>query len=213
MMATATASSNIILIHTNYDEETVIIGGWASELTSIVSADRILRGNEVNAAALRALIAGLQNSSVIAFYGHGTEEELLEYLADKPESNRALVGTKGECVQPEELSKHKIYAVACWAGSRLGRALSQSGAEFIGYQYAFWLAPGFNHRLKEIVNAGLIAWLRGARGPDVVAQLKEGWKSLSIQKRSPKASVHISDELFVAMVAHWNGDSLVYHGP
>jgi hypothetical protein len=203
----------VIVVHTNYDETTRITSTWASDLISVVPAHAQLHGEKANSANLREVLENATSAALIAFYGHGTETKLLGHQQVASSEDAALIGLAGETLLPPALSRHRIYAVACWAGSELGPALRDAGAEFIGYQYAFHLAPGFHHRFKEIVNGGAAAWVNGMDGQQVWQQLYNDWDAFVVKKRHRNAAVYMSEDTFAAVFAQWNRDSLVYHRP
>lgn len=201
-------SIKVVLVHTNHDLQTELTNSWALEVISKISVTHHLHGEEVNAGRLREKLQGL-DTAIIAFYGHGSDAELLAHQLT-PGQRAVLVGVSGNCILPSELALHKIYAVACSAGAKLGPALKVAGCEFIGYSEAFLIAPAFEDKFKSIVNNALIDWTRGATTSEVCNALRRAWQNLAddLKISRPKEPIRLSFRAVAAGFALMNAESL-----
>ncbi len=205
------APIKLILINPRYDSHTQITSAWASDIHKDVPVYHRLEGEQITPDQLRSILADLNGPALIAFYGHGTEEELLAHQSEN--TSRPLIGIAGVCVLPAELSSHRIYAVACLAGSKLGPALQGASCEFIGYKDDFAIATAFEDRFKSIVNQALIDWANGQSVKEVWSGLSKAWKDLAETMRSTRTReqpVHMSFRTLAAAFALFNRKSLMY---
>lgn len=164
-----------ILIHTNYDEATMVTSSWCMTLAESHALAAHLAGSRATEADLRRAIKSNPNVRCIAFYGHGELDNLRAYT-EPSQASAALVHATGPGgLLPKELSGFKVYAVACYAGSNLGKALADAGCEFLGYTRQFWIPFKLgNHdsepldRFRDVVNGGCIRWLTMKKGKEEV---------------------------------------------
>jgi hypothetical protein len=202
--------TKVVLIHTNYDLHAECTSKWALEISTALALADHLHGEAVTAQRLRQVLQGLDGTVIVAFYGHGTHAELLGQHLESTGNRAVLVGIEGNCVLPQELTGHKIYAVACLAGSRLGPALKVEACEFIGYSDEFVFSPAFEDRFKAIVNDALIEWARGTSANVVCNRVRQAWHTLAseLTSKRPREPLHLSIKAVAAGYALMNADCL-----
>jgi hypothetical protein len=168
----------VILVRPAYDDVSRAMSAWAEEAKTHIDHEHDLEGPSANEVDLRGTLQAHPNASLVAFYGHGEPDSLLTKASDGTE--RPLIRVTPPGVQPQELQRRHLYAVACKSAAQLGPALAVAGCSFVGYEGKFTFPPAFEKEFGDVVNRCLCSWATGEKGSAVIGQeLKEGWFTLS----------------------------------
>jgi len=171
---------SFILIDPNYDEATKITHKWCMNLSATYAPAAHLAGSDATEANLRHAMTSHPEVRCIAFYGHGELDNLRAYTEPSQASAAIIHATGPGGVLPKHLVGFKLYAVACHAGTILGKALADTGCEFVGYMRQFWVPFGLgNHEFRDVVNGGCARWLMMKKGKkEVYYWLYVAWDDL-----------------------------------
>ena len=167
-----------IMIRPDNDDATKITNRWAQTVVLENPPAADLTGKLATEEHLRAAIKAHSEAQAIVFYGHG-ELDNLTAQTERIEPAAAVIHAVEGGVLPRELHGYKLYAVACYAGTKLGPALAKAGCKFIGYMREFWIPRGFEFETGNIVNEGCVAWLIEKQSQaQVIELLNKRWDDL-----------------------------------
>lgn len=177
----------IVIARPSYDEITEIMNAWAQKAMPQCTVAMDLNGPSVTEENLRACLKNFPDTKLVAFYGHGTQESLVNQGEDSGEV--PVIHTQRPGVTATELKGRSVYAVACNAGAKLGPALAAAGADFVGYKRKFYVIGRFEEEYGRVVNGGLVSWATSgkARG-EIRKQLRSEWLELSDSLESKEIS-------------------------
>jgi hypothetical protein len=166
----------VILVRTNYDPSTALTNKWAAELPTMLNILHDLESDEATADELRSALATVKGPALIAFYGHGEKDHLVAQETALHSVPPRLITVRGDGVLPDELRRHNVYAVACWAGAQLSHALGRKKCSFVGYKYEFMFPDsGLVNDFMKIVNDAFCLWAKGGTAKEVGQQLRREW--------------------------------------
>jgi hypothetical protein len=167
-----------IMIRPDNDEATKITNGWGETVVWENPPVADLTGTLATEMQLWAAMKAHPEAQSIVFYGHG-ELDNLTAQTERIEPAAAVIHAVEGGVLPVQLHGYKLYAVACYAGTKLGPALAKAGCKFIGYMREFWIPRGFEFKTGKVVNEGCVAWLiENQSQAQVIQLLNKRWDDL-----------------------------------
>lgn len=202
----------VLLVRPRHDDVTETSHAWGGAFRRDLpaKAGRVevdLAGEKATKALLKSSLVAHPDTAVVAYYGHGKPGS---FHADGAE----IVGASGSKITPGELvaSARKVYAVACFAGQTLGKALGKAGSEFVGYKAIFTTSPPADDAFGELVNGCLKHWIEnpGLKSSEIRDLLDARWGEL-IQDYQTGDMSGSPFAVFVVLAARINRDALCSH--
>jgi hypothetical protein len=197
----------MIIVRTNYDLDTDVLYRWAEQFLEHAPAGcRDLAGANATAANLRVELSREDCPDLVAFYGHGDTDRLME------QGGMLALISVSVGVVPAQLKGKKLYAAASLTGNDLPKQLRAVGCEVIAYwKELIFLPSAYEERAGKIVNRGLEAWNTGASRDSVERQLASDWNNLansimSLESGSKRKLDY--QAMLAAQRAYLNGDSI-----
>ncbi|MFY9779128.1 MAG: hypothetical protein WAJ85_01290 [Candidatus Baltobacteraceae bacterium] len=178
-MKTVRGKAAVLILASSYDTGSFYTHAWARALhEDLVTQGHAALFVETEAVCRTdsSLSDAIAAAHYVIFYGHGTKDQWTAIPGAPGASGLPLIGVE----TVDRFADRGVYAACCSSLADLGAAYARKfpQGQYVGYSGEFSFEVTNRNLFGDVVNASIVAFVKGAPAAQVHADLKNEWERL-----------------------------------
>jgi hypothetical protein len=196
----------VLIVATRYDLGTYYTHQWATDLQAqlaLMDCTCLILNPTDMCRSGSLLTEAIDCVEYVVFYGHGQQDEWTALPEDSTGKTTPLVTAANVAI----LDGRRTFAGCCHSLAQLGPAYHKAfpNGAYVGYNDVFSFHASNHHYFGDIVNNGVIAFVKGASRTAVAALLQKAWAGLRDSFAGGGILQHRPDAFDASWIADDNG--------